>query len=476
MRPSFPGKIPSAIKKATDPQQTILQRYYYRYDPAGNRLSEQIDDAVTSWTYDSLNRLVTQTPGGWLKVRGQLNETGTVSVNGAPALVSAANLFEGLAQVNAGTTVFTITAADLTGNTATARYEVDTAGAAKVFTFDANGNLTSDGTRTFEWDARNQLVAVTVGTHRSEFTYEGLQRRVRQIEKEDGVTQSDTRVLWCETAICEERAADGVTVRRAFGLGEQVNGTARYFTVDHLGSVREVTDTVGTVLARYAFDSWGRRTVTAGTDVTSVGFTGHRTHTSSGLALALLRGYDAEGGSGRWISEDPIGLLGGMNRYGYAENNPLRFMDPGGAASLSVTGPGYHVVSDWDALTAGCRGRGGFRALGCTTASVKIDCDCSYDGCYWRPRVSIAAKIDVYIIDNPRARASAETIRHEENKHVRAITAILEQLKKRGDALEGQKYRYRTTCQAACLAFRGRGYMELMMSGPLVHMTDPHPY
>src|SRR5205814_10322105 len=38
---------------------------------------------------------------------------------------------------------------------------------------DANGNLTSDGTRTFEWDARNQLVAVTVGTHRTEFDYNG---------------------------------------------------------------------------------------------------------------------------------------------------------------------------------------------------------------------------------------------------------------------------------------------------------------
>lgn len=45
-----------------------------------------------------------------------------------------------------------------------------------------------------------------------------------------------------------------------------------------------------------------------------------------------------------------------------------------------------------------------------------------------------------------------------------------------GSALEGQKYRYQTTCQAACLAFKGRGYFELMMSGPLVHVTDPHPY
>jgi hypothetical protein len=48
---------------------------------------------------------------------------------------------------------------------------------------------------------------------------------VQQVEKNNGVMSADTRVLWCETAICEGRAADGVTVtRRAFGLGEHVAG------------------------------------------------------------------------------------------------------------------------------------------------------------------------------------------------------------------------------------------------------------
>lgn len=221
---------------------------------------------------------------------------------------------------------------------------------------DANGNLTSDGTRSFEWNARNQLVAVTVGTHRSEFVYDGLQRRVRQVEKDNGVTTADTRVLWCETAICEERAADGVTVtRRAFGLGEQINGQARFFTVDHLGSVREVTDTAGTLLARYAFDPWGRRTVTAGADVTTVGFTGHRyAGAAADLWLARYRGFS--GSLGRWTSEDPlIGMLrepsllplesapapvfGGvtlLRAYLYVENAPVNRSDPFGLASRST--------------------------------------------------------------------------------------------------------------------------------------------
>ena len=207
---------------------------------------------------------------------------------------------------------------------------------------DANGNLTADGTRTFEWDARNQLVAVTVGTHRSEFSYDGRQRRVRAVEKENGVVQSDTKILWCNSAICEERAADGVTVTRpAFGLGEQVSGDARYFATDHLGSVREVTDGAGALLARYAFEPWGRRTVTAGADVTTVGFTlgsvssarRFQSHllTFAGLALTRYRPYSIE--QGRWATEDPVGLLDGTNRYIFGRNTPIRNVDPTGLLS-----------------------------------------------------------------------------------------------------------------------------------------------
>ena len=74
------------------------------------------------------------------------------------------------------------------------------------------------------------LVAVNVGTKRSEFTYDGESHRTRILEKENGVIQTDTRVLWCNATICEERAADGTTVtRRAFTEGEQVATGAAFF-------------------------------------------------------------------------------------------------------------------------------------------------------------------------------------------------------------------------------------------------------
>jgi RHS repeat-associated protein len=64
-------------------------------------------------------------------------------------------------------------------------------GANRILTFDLNGNITSDGgTRTFEWDAANRLVAINYAStgDRTEITYDGLGRRVRIVEKSAGTS------------------------------------------------------------------------------------------------------------------------------------------------------------------------------------------------------------------------------------------------------------------------------------------------
>jgi len=143
-------ELTSAVESTTDPAATILHRYAYGYDAVGNRTSEQIDDAVTSATLDSLNRLLTRTPGGALQVKGMVNEPSTVTIQGRPATVDATNVFRGTASTTPGTDVITVAATDASGNQATRQYQVTTSGASKTFTYDANGNLITDGTRTFE--------------------------------------------------------------------------------------------------------------------------------------------------------------------------------------------------------------------------------------------------------------------------------------------------------------------------------------
>lgn len=74
--------------------------------------------------------------------------------------------------------------------------------------------------------------------------------------------------------------------------------------------------------------------MTAGSDVTTVGFTGHRTHEPSGFVLAQFSVFAPE--TGRWISADTIGPRDGPNLYGYVANSPLAFVDPLGLQCQEV--------------------------------------------------------------------------------------------------------------------------------------------
>lgn len=247
-----------------------------------------------------------------------------MTISGKPALVDEGNNFRGTVSTTSGTNTFTIVANDASGNTTTQQYEVDLAGSSKSFSYDANGNLVSDGTREFAWDARNQIVSIEVGIARSEFTYDGTLRRTTLAEKVSGVISFQREFIQCELQICEER--DGATImRRAFEAAEIVNGTNQYLSSDHLGSITEVVNESGSLIGRYAYGPWGQRTLSSGSDVTTAGFTGYRQHANGNLSLAILRPYDSS--VGRWYSEDPAGFSQGPNLNVYVGNRPTTGKD-----------------------------------------------------------------------------------------------------------------------------------------------------
>ena len=329
----------------------ILQRYVYGYDSAGNRTSEQIDtggdpltSAVTAASHNNLNQLTAVTGGGPVRFAGSLDELGTVTVDGSEApLDSRTTNFLGLAELDVGTNVIAVVASDYSDNRRTNQYEVviTNSGVAKTLAYDANGNLTNAVTATttnrYEWDAADRLIRITQLSTQTpsqlitEFAYDGQGRRVWAVEIEDGTPVSTNRYLWCGTELCEERDQAGGTVnRRFFGQGEQIGGANYFYTRDHLGSIRELTDETGALRARYDYDPWGRRTKVSGDIDATFGFTGHYVHAASGLHLAPYRAYDAE--TGRWLSRDLIGEIGGLNLYGYVGNSPANGLDPLGLA------------------------------------------------------------------------------------------------------------------------------------------------
>ncbi len=162
-----------------------------------------------------------------------------------------------------------------------------------------------------------------------------------------GFTVTGTKqFIWIGSRIAEERDANNVVTRRFYPQGEQISGASYYYTRDHLGSVRELTDSTGAVRARYDYDPYGYRTKLSGDLDAEFGYTGHYYHQPSGLNLALYRADDAA--TGRWLNRDPIGEKGGLNLYAYVGNDPAANIDPLGLWDINLLPPWdpYHAAGD----------------------------------------------------------------------------------------------------------------------------------
>lgn len=224
--------------------------------------------------------------------------------------------------------------------------------------------------KAYLWDAEDRLVRINyTGTNlNTRLKYDGGGRCV-EITEYDGSTVTGTkRFIWCGFERCEERDASGNVTRRFFAQGEQIGGQNYYYSFDHLGSVREMTDGSGAIRARYDYDPYGVRTKTAGDLDASAGYTGHYFHAQSGLHLTMFRAYDAQ--TGRWLSRDPLGEEAGMNLYAYVGGDPANGVDPlglinwtnAGVATAGIVGNGITVAGGIAIGTA--TGVTGFGAVG----------------------------------------------------------------------------------------------------------------
>jgi len=330
----------------------VLSDQAYRYDAAGNRVTTQNSAALVTEQPNALNQITQTSAGGTMRFAGSVNtgssgmgggvSQASVTVGGNPATVNPDYTFVGFAQVkpNATTRVHNVAsnvAGQVTDNYVDITPNIPTQ---SVFAYDLNGNTTSAGpagapTATYGWDAADRLVTITQGSNVTKFDYDGEGRRVR--EWLNGTELR--RWVWCGLELCEERDASNNVTKRFYGQGEQIAGSSYYFTRDHLGSIREMTDASNVLRARYDYDLYGQATansVTANPVASDFGFTGRYYHASSGLYLAPYRAYNAS--VGRWLSRDPIGEDGGINLYAYVGNRPVNGVDPLGLEIIFPAG------------------------------------------------------------------------------------------------------------------------------------------
>ena len=109
-------------------------------------------------------------------------------------------------------------------------------------------------------------------------------------------------------------------------MRQTASGTVSYIIIDHLGTTRAFTDPSGSLASTFAYDSFGN--VIGGAPPSRYTYTGREFDPDTGLLFYRARWYDPQ--QGRFTSEDPIGFDGGLNLYGYVENNPMSLSDPSG--------------------------------------------------------------------------------------------------------------------------------------------------
>lgn len=375
----------SAVLQTTGNSPAVLKQFAYLYDMAGNRTSEQIGGSSPSQTslnsssFNNLNQKISESPGGTMQVQGSLNGTANVTVNGNAATVSTNLTFTGYASnivaSVSGTSNSISVSATYSSGTATNQYGVFVTGTTnQVLAYDADGELTNDGAgRTFQWE-NGELTSVTQGGVETDYYYDGLGHRIAEV----GPGTFANYYLWSGSELCEQYTASiGLLARtkRFYPQGETISfnedyysPTPYYYTRDHLGSVREVTDGTGTIQARYDYDPYGRKTLVQGADFSDFGYAGMYFDQPSGLNLTLFRAYDSN--AGRWLSRDPIQELGGVDLYSYVGNDPLNRLDWSGlsdAGTVWVNGTkvtGINTSQDFfNAITQNSNGDGSITSL-----------------------------------------------------------------------------------------------------------------
>ncbi len=188
------------------------------------------------------------------------------------------------------------------------------------YTFDANGNLLNSDTMTNTWDAANRLTQTERNDNIVQPIYNGINDRVGQIISG---TQTDFAldIIGLPEVI---QTSEGNSYLHLPGviMTESSAGETRYLLSDGLGSVRQVLDESGAVVAYNEFDPYGNPVQN---DSSPYGYTGEWWQDDIGLLHLRARWYAPE--MGTFLSVDAVES---EPPYQYVQGNVVNWIDPSG--------------------------------------------------------------------------------------------------------------------------------------------------
>ncbi len=324
---------------------------------AGDRSSLSADGTQTTYTYDGAHQL-------------------TQEQSGASVIQYSYDANHNRTQMttSAGTTTYTY---DTATDTELVK-QVDPAGNETDYTYDASGNLTRqvydpstvNQTTTYTYDGANRLTGVSEpnGTTIA-YTYTATGQRATATVTPSGgsatavdnyytngqlIYQTDGNRNLLATYTYD---SNGTPVSVAVGA-DPTTAPRYYYVYDGQGNVTNLVDDSGTVVASYAYDTWGHPTSASESIPNASGWTnpfrfsgeyGVLYDAADGLYWMSVRAYDPT--VGRFISRDPLGrapLFFSDQPYAYAGNNPVSNVDPSGQYRAAITHAGIQA-EDWKA-------------------------------------------------------------------------------------------------------------------------------
>jgi YD repeat-containing protein len=150
-----------------------------------------------------------------------------------------------------------------------------------ALTYDANGNLISDGTNTYTWDARNHLTAIG-GAVTASFEYDALGRRISKT-----IGGAATAFLYDRLNPVQELQNGSASANMLTGLGideffqrTDSSGAEDYLT-DALGSTLALADASGATQTSYTYEPFSNTTATGASSTNPFQFTGRENDGSS---------------------------------------------------------------------------------------------------------------------------------------------------------------------------------------------------
>jgi len=353
------GELLTALGKeqggTTNRQQEQLG---YAYDAAGNLAWRTNNILTEAFGVNAANELTASLAMGLLTVAGGTAPAATnVTISGS-AIGRATRYADGTwafggAALPSGSATYIATAQYSGGQQATGSVSVYLPSMV-TYSYDANGNLVSDGNRWFAYDDENQLVSAWVtNVWRSDFFYDGRMRmRQRNEYAWSGggwVTNSTVRYVYDGNVVVQEQDQNNTpkvsytrgrdlsgTMQGAGGIGgllartDNSLGTSAYYFADGNGNITCMTDGNQAVAAGYLYDPYGRILSQSGwlANANLYRFSSKEVQINSGLVYYLYRFYDPN--LQRWVNRDPLGELSAVNLYIILGDAPTDLVDPFG--------------------------------------------------------------------------------------------------------------------------------------------------